>query len=247
VVIILLFFRPPVFLRTAVFEIGRPVWFVSNKIETTFASTVALFRSKQSLLNENQVLQNTLASMSAENHTVSALQATNAALLGLNESSSTPRLLAGVLVAPPETPYDTLIIDRGSEDGIALHDRVFASENIALGVISGVNRHTSEVLLFSAPNVATPVTLLVATSSIALSAIGQGGSNFILTVPRGTEIATGTPIILRGSATVLLGTVGEAFEKPADSFETVLAVSPVALRSLRFVEVDTNTVPVIAP
>ncbi len=236
--ILLFFIAPPAFLRSAIFTAGRPIWFVSNRITGGFSGIQVLLRSNRSLTEENARLKNTISELEAKEKTTAALRASNQTFMDLlRKKGETKGIFAGVLSGPPHTPYDTILIDAGTEDGVSLHDPVVAWGDIAVGTISHTGKGTSEVVLYSSPSVETPAILLAATSSIAVTLAGQGGGNFLIKLPRGVSVATDSPVVLPGAETILIASVGAVFEKPADAFETVLAASPFTLQGLRFVEV----------
>jgi cell shape-determining protein MreC len=240
IVICILFFvvAPPAFLRSTVITIGKPFWFVSSYVGSAFSGTVSLFQSNRRLIDENMRLKGQVAELTAKNKTTIALQASNQTLTDLFRKKTTrEQILAGVLQGPPLSPYDTFLIDAGTADGVLLHDPVVAYGDVAVGTISHAGQHTSEVVMYSSPNVETPAMLLAATSSISVTLTGQGGGNFMVKLPRGVMVATDSPIVLPGTETILVASVGYVIEKPTDAFETVLAVSPFTLQGLRFVQV----------
>src|SRR3989344_7842889 len=59
------------------------------------------------------------------------------------------RILGAVLLRPPATPYDTLVIDAGKEEGAVVGDYVSAGGSGLVGTISEVYAHAARVRLFS--------------------------------------------------------------------------------------------------
>src|SRR3989344_5593533 len=53
----------------------------------------------------------------------------------LNRDARVGRILGAVLLRPPATPYDTLVIDIGSDEGVALGGTVSAGGTIMIGTI----------------------------------------------------------------------------------------------------------------
>lgn len=236
--LLLLVLRPPEMLQGAVHTVGEPFRFVARKVAEGFTGSITYFKSKHSLESENRSLRERVLLLEAENKTVTALRYANESLTDLlHKRTDEKRVLASVLLMPPQTPYDILRIDVGEEDGVSSGDQVFAYGDIGLGTIMDVGKNSSSVLLYSTPGRSTAGFLLLATSSVAVPVIGEGAGNFIIELPRGVPVATDTPVVLPGTRTTLLGTVGRVVERPTDAFETVLILSPISMRGLRVVEV----------
>ncbi|MFZ3016057.1 MAG: rod shape-determining protein MreC, partial [Minisyncoccia bacterium] len=144
--------------------------------------------------------------------------------------------LAGILSKPNQSPYDTLIIDTGEKEGVLVGQRVFAFGNIPIGRITDVFPSSSKVVLYSNPGEKTDV--VVSGKDIYLQAIGRGGGNFEMTLPRDFVLDLGTEIILPGITPYVLGTVATIISDPRDSFQKALLVSPVNIQEIKFVEVE---------
>jgi len=82
------------------------------------AALVADFETLQAEVASRQTIPEETARIIDENNTLRAL------LGDKNEE----RLLAGVSIRPPFLPYDTLLIDKGSRDGVVTGAPVFAGK-----------------------------------------------------------------------------------------------------------------------
>ncbi len=238
---LILFFvaRPPTFLENAVFTLLRPASSAESRAAASSSTLFELLRSKRALVDQNAELRLQLEESNAKSVAANLLAAENETLrtfAGRNPEGK--RVLAGILLRPPEAPYDVLVIDAGTDENLTKDDRVFAYGNLALGVIEDISANRARVRLYSSSGISTNADIMQATSSIAVTLIGQGGGNFIVQLPRGALVATDTPIALPGITGSLVGVVGAIRSKPADSFETALAKSPVNIRGLRYVEVE---------
>ena len=69
-------------------------------------------------------------------------------LLGKSPENS-EMILAGVIERPPRTPFDSIILDIGSDQGVLEGDVVFSDGVYAIGIVSSVSNYTSTVTLFS--------------------------------------------------------------------------------------------------
>ncbi|MDZ4206040.1 MAG: rod shape-determining protein MreC [Patescibacteria group bacterium] len=142
-------------------------------------------------------------------------------------------VVASVLTRPPQTPYDVIIIDAGSNESITIGSEVSLPEGPILGVVSEVFSKSAKVKLFSASGEKTNAVL--ERNNVPVTLIGTGGGNFKLALPRDVAIEKGDRILSPDITSRLLATVGEVSVRPTDSFKEVLAKSPTNIFSLRFV------------
>ena len=166
-----------------------------------------------------------------------ALKNENADLKNIlgRKNNSQKEILATILAKPFFSPYDTLVIDLGSADGIAVGDQVIALGNTYIGKISEVYSHSSKVTLYSSSG--ETIDVLVGTSTVEKTATGMGGGNFSLQMPVGSNVNIGDPIIIPSISANIFSTVEKIDSEPTDSFETVLFKNPVNISELQYVEV----------
>jgi cell shape-determining protein MreC len=225
-------------LSSFLWRIGAPIAYAS---QTLFGqSFFAGFASNQSLAAENALLRRELASSSVLLLDRSLLLAENADLKArLNRTpAGFKTTLAAVLLQPPRTPYDTLVIDVGKSAGVALGDYVAAGGSVYIGKVSEVYASAARVTLFSNPGETYAALLVtsIATSTLAISVAGQGGGSLTSEVPANTPVHVGDKVIFPGSTIDFIAHVVGIEEKRA-SFKTIYMQLPVAPSSLRFVEV----------
>lgn len=199
------------------------------------------FSSKASLAAEVAALKEQLASSSIELADRDLLYAENLQLkerLG-RHASSTRSLLATVIMRPPGTPYDTLMLDVGTDDGVAVGDLVSAGGSVYIGKISQAYPSASRATLFSAPGESHDALLLTASSSVSVpfSLSGQGGASFTGEVPAGTAVEPGDSVLLPNLGVQFVAKVTAVDSSAERSFKTVYLELPVNPLSLRFVEV----------
>ena len=60
-------------------------------------------------------------------------------------------ILSAILAKPNQSPYDTLLIDAGSGQGIKTGDTVFALGDVPIGRVDVVYDNSAKVVLFSNP------------------------------------------------------------------------------------------------
>jgi cell shape-determining protein MreC len=184
----------------------------NQRLRAELASTTALVADRNALYQENLQLK---------------------ARLGRDANLST--ILAGVLLHPPATPYDTLVVDAGLAEGVAQGDLVSAGGTTVIGTVTELYQHTSRITLFSAPGQTYQVLLR---ASIPVEMQGQGGGSLVGQVPAGTPVSMGDALLFPGIASQFAGSVSSVQIKEGQSFETLYAQLPVDPLSLQFVEIE---------
>ncbi|MGH7936138.1 MAG: rod shape-determining protein MreC [Chthoniobacterales bacterium] len=152
----------------------------------------------------------------------------------LGRDAAAPTILAGVIMRPPGTPYDTLMVDAGARDGVGLGDGVFAGGTAQIGTVSAVYDTTSRVLLFSSPG-SEYQTLL--RGSVPLTLVGQGAGSMEGELPLDTPAVVGDSVVLPSIAGGFVGAVSHIDIPPGGSFKTLYVQLPASIFSLQFVEI----------
>lgn len=180
-------------------------------------------------------LQAELASTSAMLADRNLLAAENAVLRAeLGRAQGRPEILAGVLERPPGTPYDTLLVDVGSKEGVELGERVSFGA-VELGEVDTVYDHTARVTLYSAPGQSYQALLITASTSIPLAVAGQGAGSLSAQVPQGVMVKVGDHAVLPGALGGIVADVAGVTEPPGGSFENVYLRLPTNIFELRYV------------
>lgn len=199
-------------------------------------ATVGVFTSKNSLEAENQQLQNQLAEVQVAVDRDKVLAQENLdlkGLLGRSDKSST--ILATVLSKPPMSLYDTLVVDVGSADKVSVGDTVIALGYVPIGTISSVDTHTSTVALFSSSGQKIEVNI---GKNIQTFADSQGGGNFLIKLPKDTQVNVGDPISAPGIGAKIFGHVENIESNDNDPFIYVRFGLPVNMSELHFLQID---------
>jgi len=155
-------------------------------------------------------------------------------LLGRKDAKQ-KTVLATVLVKPPQTPYDMLTIDIGADQNVKVGDKVMANANIYIGEVSEVMPRLAKVTLYSTPG--RKLSVVLGESLVTMEAVGIGGGNFNIYIPREVEVKEGDVIVIPSITANVFGIVEKVNFKETDSFQTVLFKSPVNISELNFVEV----------
>lgn len=150
-------------------------------------------------------------------------------------ASDGPGLSSRVLVRPPVTPYDVLIIDAGTVDAVAVGQDVYGPAGTPLGVITDARPSRSTVLLYSAGGKETQAQ--VGEEAVSVTLVGQGSGAFFATAASDAPINEGDVVRVKGS---VLGSVLRV-DKQASSPEAVIRIRPlVSPFTLSWVRVATE-------
>lgn len=154
--------------------------------------------------------------------------------------SGDQRILGAVLVRPPFTGYDEIVVDVGLDRGITPGSKVYAPGNILIGTTTDVLGQTTKVTLFSSPGQTYPV--LIGSSHIPATAVGRGGGQYEAQVPQATKIAHGDVVLDTSLTDGPFATVTAVLSNPADPFETALFSPGVNVYQLRWVLIEPRAV-----
>ncbi len=213
-------------------SIAAPFWRARFSIES------GSLRSPSQLLSENESLKRDLADLRAvfASSSVSAVLQENAELKAqAGRASTTPRLLAAVLARPPFVPYDELLIDVGTDDGVSTTSLVYAAGTL-IGRVREALSGTAKVELFSSPGNSYQV--LIGPSHVPATAIGMGGGQFRADVPHGSTVTAGDVVRDSAIGNGIFGMVVSVATDPANPFDRVLFAQPVNIYELRWVTLD---------
>ena len=211
-----------------------PLWRGENAVARVVANVTTFVHSKNSLIKENIELKEQLRFYEMEQINYEIWKQREAELLDLvGRNLELGGIVATVLSHPPRNPYDVLIIDVGTKDGVRLGSEIIMAEGPVLGVVAEIFGDTAKVRLFSTSGEKTNAVLERGGESIILE--GRGSGLFKFTLPRNVPVESGDRILSRSIDSKLIAVVGNVSMKSTDSFKEVLAKSPANIFGLRFI------------
>lgn len=237
-VFILIVFRlalPGVFVAVA-----TPFWQAGTGLSAGVGSVFTGFDSKQQLAAQNVALASEVSTLKNENAVLTARAQDLTKLLGggsgaLNAGGGTDMILEGVLARPPESPYDTIVVQGGSSDGIDAGARVFGNGGIPIGSVQSVTVHSAVIKLLSTAGVITDG--WVGSNRTPISLTGTGAGTFTATLAKAATPSVGDEIYVPGPGSVPIGTVAGIVTDPS-SPTVQLRIQPfVNIFSITWVEV----------
>lgn len=221
-------------LDTAIISTLSPVWRAENIITNNLRDKLASLRSKESLVRENSALKEQLSSLEIKLSLLAGQSNKENELLALlGRRPEGTNVAAGVLIHPPQTPYDMIIIDAGSKESIQAGAKVLLPEGPIIGEILEVFPNSARAVLYSASGEENAAVLERNNVPVTLKGIGSG--NFKIKLPRDVGVEIGDRILSPDLDSSLFAVVEDIEIKSTDSFKEVLARSPANIFELRFV------------
>lgn len=212
-----------------------PFWSLEEFGKGAIGNSFSILRSKISLVNENNELRKvnaqfeTLQTAFAELEKVHA-RSQNAVL------SDEAFVSASVLRKPPYSAYDTLLIDKGTDQGVSVGNKVYGVGSVFIGEVVEVFPASSKVVLASSPDKKTIVALQ--DKGVQFEAVGKGGGNFELDVPAQFEVKNGDVVRLPGSHVHVFGVVERVVLDSSQSINRISFKIPVNIFELTNVVVQ---------
>lgn len=239
-VALLLLFATPRFLGFVASTIFTPIASLEMWSFNVSSILPAYFVERQELLQTINQLESRLGRESVTTGSTELLARENAELrdlLGTNQSGE--RIAAGVLGRPSVTPYDVLIIDKGSRDGVVVSAPVYIGAHEAIGYVEKVFPDSSVVILATSPNVES--TAYIFGPNIYTTARGQGGGVLEVKVPQGIALSVGDLVVLPALGSGLYGKITLVDSVPTEPEQRGYVTQSIPLQSLRVVSVGTQS------
>ncbi len=214
--------------------IVRPFFGTKNVFGHWWQNLKTEFNEKKSLQEENEMLREKIMQMETKITRSEILEKENVILKNTFSAEEKQNfLLASIIFRPPMTPYDILIIDSGSDSGIKEGMQVSAFGNVLLGYVADLFSDTSKIKLISSFGEETNV--ILESSGIPAIAIGRGGENFEIMLPRAVKVDVGERIITLGKRPMLIGIVEKIEHQEADPFQKLIFRLPINIQYLSHV------------
>lgn len=223
-------------LRSIAHFVSSPLLRFGSFVGIGGSDFIELLNSKRALVEENRTLKAQAEEARLRLVGYELLLEENRDLKErFNRDSTLTTTLATILSRPPNTPYDTFIIDIGENAGLVRGQLVVAATAVVIGTVREVYPTTALVALYSSPG--EQVEVEIGANALAARAMGRGSGNFIVRLPRGTAVSVGDAVTFPHLSPLVFALVEQVYESPTDSFITILFKNPVNLSQLRWVEV----------
>lgn len=221
--------------------LNNPLRHFFSNVTIAVSKPFLKFENKISLNEENNSLREKINELEVKILSYEILEEENrqlkeAVLRTEGTEGKDEYILGFTLSRPPVSPYDVLLIDIGSKNGIKAGMEVTAYADILIGYVSEVFSNTSKVKLISFPK--NEMNAVVLSSNIPVTAIGRGGGNMEIILPKEVEIKEGEKIVIPGINPLILGIIEKIESVPTDPFQKLLLRIPVNLQELRYVMIN---------
>lgn len=232
--VVLLLLLPKLFSYGASLALS-PLHAFDDYLKDSSNSLPQYLRDRGSLIAELDRIKSQYAAVSGERFTIDLLSAENRELRGLLGDAGEERVVAGVIGRPNKLPYDVLVLDKGSEDGILEGAPVFIASSTVIGVVNKVFQKNAVVELITSPGFTTSVYILG--PDIYTTAEGVGGGQLRVGVPQGIPLSEGDLVILPSIASGVYGEISVVDSVPTRPEQYGYVSPQTPLSSLRLVSV----------
>jgi len=212
-------------------------WQESQKNKEEVTGLLNQFYAKSKLLQEQEVLQRTIDTLKVDMLRTEYLQSVLTSYQTIREEMP-EALVADVVLKTPLSPADTLMLNKGSQDTVAVGDTVITENNVLLGTISYVYDSTSYVYLATKDKQQSQAVLYPHGESITL--IGHGNS-YRAEIGRDVDVAVGDIAYSQFTPGRIMAVVQKVIFDPRDPFKQVYLSLPVNIRSVQSVGIITPT------
>lgn len=212
-----------------------PVVLVQSWFYESSSTLPTYFRDRSVLLDRIEELEKRLAFENVDDNTTARLLRENNRLRSLLGNEGEERIAAGIIGRPTMTPYDVLILDKGSDDGIVASAPVYAGFDQVIGFVAEVYSHSAVVTLATTPNFES--TVYIYGPNIYTTAKGLGGGILEVSVPQGIVLSERDLVILPTFGSGVFGSISlvESVATEPEQRGYVTLRQPV--QSLNFVSV----------
>lgn len=217
-------------------SLATPFWHMGSSFTGTVGNTVSL-DTRASLQNDRDRLMRENDALKQQNATLAARATDLERLLG-GRAETPGGILAGVLARPPVSPYDLLVINRGSSAGIIPGATAFGPGGVPLGTVADVERNSARVSLYSTTG--RVVDAWAGANRIPVQLTGTGAGGYDAEVPGTAGILVGDLIYVPGPGALPIGTVIEVVTNPSSPSVVLRIRSMVNPLSLTWITVASS-------
>ena len=222
--------------KTIVISVS-PVFKLANFISRVKEDIVFFFKNKEGLGKELNVLKEKNIELENELILLDYIKAENEELKTmLSRSDKKSYILGSIISRPPKSPYDMIIVDAGSNVGVAQGMKVIAYSNTLIGYITEVFPKTSKIKLLSFPG--EEIGLMMESAKISAIGFGLGGGNIEIKIPSSVVVNIGDKIITDGAFHYLLGVADKVESDLVNPFQKIIFRMPINLNELQMVGIE---------
>ncbi len=213
-----------------------PLWRLDTRVSLIGKDLYYYFASRNTLESYVTDLKYQVQNLQSANAELQVLKDENTKLKNqMSRSETQQRILATILLKPNRTPYDTIVVDAGSTEGVIPGNKVYANGNTLIGTVADVSAHTAHITLFSTPGQQTDG--VVVGTDITVTLTGRGGGAFEIDVPREVVLPVGNVVTNVATFSNPIAIIGTQISSDRDAIKKILAKTPVNIQELKWVEI----------
>lgn len=233
----ILFFVPRV-IGLASSVIFTPIIQFESWIRDSSSTLPSYLRDRSALLQEIEGLRKKVIIEQNALNTIARLQDENRELSTLLGGSEDARIAAGVIGRPNSTPYDVLVLDRGTKDGVVQFAPVYIGIDTAIGYVANVFPDSSIVVLATTPDFES--TVYIIGPNIYTTARGVGGGVLEVSVPQGIVLTEGDLVVVPALGGGVYGSIEVVNSVPSEPEQRGYVTLKTPMQSIRFVGIGTT-------
>lgn len=220
--------------RSLAMDALSPFFSVGNFIYGNFAKVPNFFSDKNKIIEKNNQLLSELENLRINIADYESVKSENQALREELKLKPVGNFIAaGVIARPPQIPLDSMLLDKGSTNGLNNGDLILAGDRILIGKIVEITKNRATVALNSFAGMVSYGYVARTNESIEVS--GVGGGSIEVKVPIDFDIAVGDKIMTGGSLQFLVAVVGSIEEDRSSGFKNVLMSLPANISEVNIV------------
>ena len=223
-------------LNIFVLQLDAVVPFSIRTLEDHWAGVNRISSERDAAVEARDTLQNNIAALESSIPDLNELR-------DMRGDGKDDRIYAGVLITPNVSPYDSIVVDKGSKDGVVQGAIVYRNAATPIGIVAKADTTTAVISLFSTPG--AQVEVYVRGPNVHAKATGVGVGALEVLLPHGVQVHEGDAVLLPTIRGERIGTVAHITDDPAEPGAVASIVDAFAPASLRFVAIakEAFTVP----
>lgn len=213
-------------------SIQKPFSYTGMTIKNSFSSINAYVQSKKTLEEENRAMRSELQRIKNQEFLFSALEKNYTLLLETLDTAPQGAIPAQVLTTPRSHSFDSIILNKGAQDGVTIHMKAVLDAVVLVGFVEEVFEHASRIRMLSSFNNETQLILEHTNAPIRVQ--GNGGGSFIVALPRNFPIEIGDRLFLNDARPLLAAFIESIDESESETIREAKAIIPFNPQELSF-------------
>ena len=234
-VVVLVLLLVPVLVRGAIAVVWYPFDAVRIWVAESGSSFPQYLRERSILIAEIESYKIADATARGNESTIRKLQIENDEFRQQLGAVPEERLLARVIARPNQLPYDSLMLDRGSDQGVVVDAPVFLGKDQVIGFVTVVHNKTSLVTLVTTAGFTASA--YVFGPNIYTVTEGMGGGILRVRIPQGILLQPHNLVVLPAIDSGVYGEVTSVENAASQPEQYGYVAKAVPLQSLYYVSI----------